>query len=321
MKLIRLLSLLLFFNTLLNAQNLKKVDAIIYSYIEPNSIEELSNRIDYDFKTDLEKVRAIYNWIALNIEYDVFKTTVLNSPEFFIYQNNDDLNRIKRIQTIKQINKTFDSKKGVCVDYALLFNKICNLLNIKNELVYGYTKSSVNQIGIIPTSKNHVWNAVYINNKWIMIDVTYGSGYVYKNVWQKKLNLDYFNASKEKLKLTHFPSKKIWQDHLNQKPLKEFCLAPFYKDIYFKQKLNIIEPESGLIRIDNNNKRIYLKIDKLLDTNNILYLYSSDNVVRKPIIKKEKHITSISFKNPKENTNLHIYIENKLALEYKIRVN
>ena len=57
MKKITLLLFIFSFN--LFSQDLKKVDKIIYSYHSITSAEQLAKRIDYDFKTDLEKLKGI----------------------------------------------------------------------------------------------------------------------------------------------------------------------------------------------------------------------------------------------------------------------
>lgn len=319
-KKISFLVLFLFFSNTILSQDLTKVDKIMYSYNGITSIKELSERIDYDFKTEIEKVRAIYTWIILNIEYNYFQSNLLKSPEFIIYSNDDDLKRIKQ-RKIKQVaQKTFETKKGVCLGFAYLFHNICKLINIESELVYGYTKTSADRIGIIPKEKNHVWNAVKINDKWILVDVTFGSGYLYNNVWQKELNLDYFNVKKEKLRITHFPDDPKWQKFLNQKALFEFCYAPFYQDAFLKNKIEILKPKLGEIFVQDK-KNIHLVVRNLDTLNNVKYLFTYEDKVYNARIINKNRLTNLYFKKPKKNTFLHIYIDNELALEYKIIIN
>ncbi|WP_425657675.1 transglutaminase domain-containing protein [Tenacibaculum ascidiaceicola] len=319
MKTLSFLVLFLFFSNALFSQDLTKVDKIMYSYNGITSIKELSERIDYDFKTDIEKVRAIYTWIALNIEYDYFPSKLLNAPEFISYSQND-LKRFVQKKIKNKAQKTFKTKKGLCLGFAYLFHRLCNLINIENELIYGYTKTSLNQIGIIPTEKNHVWNAVKINNKWILMDVTFGSGYLYNDIWQRELNLKYFNIKKEKLKVTHFPALIKWQVFLNQKPLKEFCSAPFYLDSFFKNKIEVLKPKFGEI-IVKKNKRIHLTLKQTDAFNNVKYFFSYNNRVLNAQVINKNTTTNLYFKKPKENSFLHIYLDNELALVYKVKIN
>ncbi|MFT7899708.1 transglutaminase domain-containing protein [Tenacibaculum ascidiaceicola] len=312
--------LYLFFSNTILSQDLAKVDKIIYSYNGITSIKELSERIDYDFKTDIEKVRAIYTWIALNIEYDYFPSKLLKSPEFLVYNNNDDLKRIKQNKIKLAAQKTFRTKKGLCSGFAYLFHRLCYLINIENELIYGYTKTSLNQIGVIPEEKNHVWNAVKINNKWILMDVTFGSGYLYNDVWQRHLNLEYFNVKKSKLRLTHFPADIKWRTFLDQKPLKDFCYAPLYKNGFLKNKLEILAPKTGKI-ITSKNNRIHIKLKKNDKVKDVKYFFSSNYKIHNTQVVNKETFSSIYLKSPKKNTTLHIYVNNELSLEYKIKVN
>ncbi|WP_422090526.1 transglutaminase domain-containing protein [Tenacibaculum ovolyticum] len=319
MKKLALIFLFILINKNLFSQDLKKIDKIIASYMKAESVESLAKRIDYDFETEIEKVRAIYTWIALNIEYNTLKYNSLTPPDFIIYTTEPDFKRARKRKENRLINKAFKNKRGVCYENALLFNKLCNLINLESEMIYGYSKSSVYYIGVIPKNKNHVWNAVKIKNNWLLFDVTYGAGYSYKGVWQKKIDLSYFNVKKEKLRLTHFPSSKFWQRYLNQKTLEEFCYEPFYQNAFLKYKIGILEPNTGEITVNNSDK-IHLKIKNPEDITNIKYIFSDDDKVRIPVIKNKNSLTDIYFKNPKRNTNIHIYIENELALEYKIKL-
>ncbi|XRE43996.1 hypothetical protein ACIVBQ_002200 [Tenacibaculum discolor] len=318
-KKISFLVLFLFFSNTILSQDLTKVDKIMYSYNGITSIKELSERIDYDFKTDIEKVRAIYTWIALNIEYNYFPSKLLNAPEFISYSQND-LKRFVQKKIKNKAQKTFKTKKGLCLGFAYLFHRLCNLINIENELIYGYTKTSLDQIGVIPEEKNHVWNAAKINNKWILIDVTFGSGYLYNDIWQRQLDLKYFNVKKSKLRLTHFPSDIKWRTFLNQKPLKEFCNAPFYLDSYFKNKIEVLKPKLGEILV-KKNKKIHLTIKQTNSFNNVKYFFSYDNRVLNAQVINKNTTTNLYFKKPKENSFLHIYLDNELALVYKVIVN
>lgn len=312
-------SLFIFFYSLnFFSQDLEMVDKVMLSYQEPKSIEDLAERIDYDFKSDIEKVRAIFTWMCLNIEYNTPSTKTLKSPESIYYLNKDDLKRAHMRMQEQVIHNAFNKRKGVCLGYSQLFSRLCNLMKIENKLIYGYTKYSVSKIGYIPSRKNHAWNAVKINNKWLLFDVTYGAGYLYKGVWQKQQNLDYFNAKKEKLRITHFPTSKKWQQFLNQKPLKEFCYEPFYQSAYLKYNIEIVGPRIGEIDV-KNKKKIHLKIKRQKNVENIKYIYSYENKIRTAHIKNDNLVTNIYLKKPKQNTNLHVYVEDELALEYKIK--
>lgn len=304
-----------------NSDNLlKKVDQIVYFYTSVNSFEELVKKIDYDFSSDLEKTRAIYTWLALNIEYDHNNTNLVVSPKKYIVYNNEDYKRRLKIDKEKSINYAFKNKKGVCKEFAYLFQKACNMLNIKNELVYGYTRSSSFQIGLIPNNKNHIWNAVKLNNKWVLIDATFGAGYIYKDIWQQKFDTSYFNISGKKLSLTHFPSSPFWGNFMEQQPLNQFCNSPLINSGYIKQNVTIIRPINGNIKIGKSNK-IKLQFKNLPKTTKVYYKYENDFYLKETRRSSKNSIVSITLPKPKKNDNLKVYFGNELALEYNVIVN
>lgn len=299
---------------------LTDVDKIMYSYSNINSIEELTKRIDYDFKTNIEKARAVYTWISLNIRYKLKNPYLLETQKVYRVFSDDDLKRQVKIEKEKTLINTFRDKRGVCNGYALLFHEICTQLNIKNELIYGYVKGSTNNIGNVPTNKNHVWNAVEINKEWILVDATWGSGYpLNDNIWIQKLDTSCFNINKEKLRLTHYPSEAYWLDYLGQKPLKDFCYEPIRTAFFTKSKAKLVLPNEGLIRT-LKNKYFKLKIKNLKPNTQIRYSYGNSKSLKSPILNSKELITSINIHGTNKNSLLYIYFNNNLALSYKVEV-
>jgi transglutaminase/protease-like cytokinesis protein 3 len=155
-----------------------------------NSTEAISNYINSNFKTDNDKIRAVFYWTASNISYDVENRFTSNSRE-------TSENKIKNI---------LKTRKGVCSDYTEIFNDLANKVGIKAVIVSGYTK----QNGAIDTI-SHAWCAAKINNKWYLFDPTWGSGYVNNGRFFKKLNNYYFKAEPSKLISSHIPFDYLWQ--------------------------------------------------------------------------------------------------------------
>ncbi|CAM1356702.1 hypothetical protein TASCI_70166 [Tenacibaculum ascidiaceicola] len=51
------------------------------------------------------------------------------------------------------------------------------------------------------------------------------------------------------------------------------------------------------------------------------YLFSSNYKIHNAKIINKETFSSIYLKPPKKNTTLHIYVNNELSLEYKVKVN
>jgi transglutaminase/protease-like cytokinesis protein 3 len=72
-------------------------------------------------------------------------------------------------------NQILIKKVTICQGYAELFSALCNAAGIKNEIIIGEAKVSANNFG------SHAWNAVCIDKKWYLIDVTWGERYYLKS--------------------------------------------------------------------------------------------------------------------------------------------
>lgn len=102
-------------------------------------------------KTDLDKVKAVYNYIIDNVSYDKIKAKNIK-PGY-----------------IPSINEIYQDKTGICYDYAALLAAMLRGINVPTKLVMGH-KSDIKSY--------HAWNQVYISEskKWITIDTTYNAG-------------------------------------------------------------------------------------------------------------------------------------------------
>lgn len=157
------------------------------------NVAELSNILASKCTNDIEKARAIYVWIALNINYDYkgFKTG--NVPE-------------------QNANQAYYTKKAVCQGYSELFYALCKYQKIECQVITGYSKG----YGYKPNKKfsttDHAWNAIKLNNKWQLLDATWASGYVNeKDQYVTSFSAENFLVEPKKFLLKHLPADPMWQ--------------------------------------------------------------------------------------------------------------
>lgn len=92
---------------------------------------------------DEEKAKLAYIWVLNNITYDY------DCNPFYQYSD---------------LDKTLQTKKGICYDIANLFAAICRSQNIPCYSVDGYRKDDY--------QCKHTWNRVRIDGTWYNVDVT-----------------------------------------------------------------------------------------------------------------------------------------------------
>ena len=118
------------------------------------STVELADEICGNCGTDEEKVKAIYEWMIHNFEYDYECEPIM---QYF------------------NVRKTLNTQKGICYDFAHLFAALCRSQNIHCYVVDGTKFDDANY--------HHTWNRVYFDGSWWNIDVTFDIVQFQKETW------------------------------------------------------------------------------------------------------------------------------------------
>lgn len=126
-------------------------------HIESNDVViiETAREITKACSSDLEKARAIYDWVTNNIRFDY-----------------DKLEKHKRGQYDNKYGalNTIRTRKGVCYDYATLAAALSRSLGLRAKVAEGDLNKG-------PLKGLHAWNEIYIKElgSWIRIDTTLGA--------------------------------------------------------------------------------------------------------------------------------------------------
>jgi hypothetical protein len=152
--------------------------------------DNIAKYLAQNFKTDKEKMRAIFVWLGSNIQYDIENMFAIN-----FYESKED-----------KIVKPLRTRKGICENYASLFTEIAVKTGVPSFVVEGYTVQD-DFADYLP----HAWCAALIDTTWFMFDPTWGSGYIDDGEFVRKINNDYFMVSPSVFIKTHMPFDFLWQ--------------------------------------------------------------------------------------------------------------
>lgn len=138
--------------------------------------------------------RAIYTWIANNVEFDC---KAARHPKHHLSNALTALN--DRATTAEW--------------YTDLYKKLCDVANIKCAIIEGYGKSNTYAIGDMYNRDRHVWNAVFIRNKWYLVDPTWAAGTTDVHLWKfnKAFTEAWFFPDNKLFAYSHFPDNKKMQ--------------------------------------------------------------------------------------------------------------
>lgn len=169
----------------------KTAKSIVRKKKDPLSV--LAHSITVNSYSDSEKAYSIYRWIATHIAYDNYLML------------NEGLQKKIYISEENVVQEVLKRRKALCGGYAFLFRDLCRKVGVRAEVIHGFTK---NPIGKVINSKtpNHTWNAVWVDGKWKLLDITWAVGY------GKKENPDdfWFDTPANDFIYTHYPEDPRW---------------------------------------------------------------------------------------------------------------
>jgi len=233
-----LLALFLFaFSFQVDAQNdYSIVDNYVKSLgsLDTLNMGTISYTVTKKFADPKEKVRAIFDWIAYNINYDLKAG-----------KNNDN----EKTST-ELVLKT---RKATAVGFAGLFQDMCSVVKIRCLTVDGYAKFTTEQIIEKPDGLNHTWAVVQLGqspDSWYYVDPTWSSGYADDKMtkFTKAFNADYFFADKSIFNYQHFPDNSAWLIGEGTRSSSTFFSLPLVKSAAYEYKLGKFLPANGFIK-------------------------------------------------------------------------
>jgi hypothetical protein len=243
--------LLLVVTTAASAQNgvgdFTTVDAFVKKVgpLDTLNMGTISYILTRQFPANIDKARAIYDWIANNISYDCKAAKAADD------KNDNSATVLKR-------------RLATSVGYAILFQDMCSVAKVRCLTIEGYKKTSLEDIGNKPDAVNYMWDVVQLgqaSQDWYYIDPAAGSGYLNdkQTVFTKAFNGNYFFAYKNIFNNQHFPDNTAWVLGNGYTNTKDFYSLPIVKDAAYDFRLSGFQPAGGHLKA-KTGKAIQFKL-------------------------------------------------------------
>ena len=161
-------------------------------------IVELAESITQGKNSDYNKAKAIHDWVATNIWYDMDLAKEVESGKG--YSLYDFVGQKAAILNV------LESKRGVCGHYTYLTVTLLRAIGIPAIVADGYSDAG-NSVSLkmyydfISEKDNyaiHDWCEAYVGGRWIIMDVTWDTANIYQNgrySSQRSNYNDYFDVS------------------------------------------------------------------------------------------------------------------------------
>lgn len=195
------------------------------------SVKDLAAYLTSTARNDREKARAIFRWVAANIDYDV---KGFNADRYGDPSPDSVLHR----------------RTAVCKGYANLFDSLAQAAGLQAVTVSGYAKGMGYRAGDgLAGPPDHAWNAVKLDGRWALVDCTWGAGLFYEGTgYKRKFDPYFFCTPPEEFLYTHFPEDSRWQLVEPHISLAEFERQAYLKAPFFSLRLKVLEGLRSTIR-------------------------------------------------------------------------
>ncbi|HET9431499.1 MAG TPA: transglutaminase domain-containing protein, partial [Chitinophagaceae bacterium] len=200
---------------------------------------QLSSQIIKGKTTDIEKVTAIFHWIAVNISYYRPYVNQGRRKKNPVNPQDDPSDNSSLPSLTERIaSKVIKDRKGVCEGYARLFTSLCDHAGIQSAIITGYARTKSEGHGSKFRS-NHTWNAVNVDGKWYLLDVTWASGFLImpSGEFVRQYDPYYFLADPAQFIQHHYPDDLRWSLLENPPVIPEFRYTPFRQRSFSKYSI------------------------------------------------------------------------------------
>lgn len=214
--------------------------------IEAPTVDSLALKIIRPYETDIEKIRAIFSWVAQHISYNtgIYNAGRSYRPVKFVLDPADTVSSKPAMEQTAE--RVLRRRVAVCDGYAKLFKTLCDYAGLQCEVVLGYGKCFLEKD--VKFRTNHTWNAVRIDSNWYLLDVTWASGYVtFANEFVHRMDDSYFLAPPQQFILDHYPEDLKWTLLDRPPTLREFHFSPFKYKSFIKYGIVSASPANGTI--------------------------------------------------------------------------
>jgi transglutaminase/protease-like cytokinesis protein 3 len=286
-------------------------------------------------QTDEQKVRAIFHWITDNIAYN---TLIYQRPSraymnrYKPYEPEDDTSNTLLPLNERVARIVLQRKVAVCDGYTRLFKVLCDYAGVQSEIIYGYARTNIGRVGQQFLS-NHAWNAVYINKKWQLLDVTWASGYISfgSDLFIKHLNENYYLAPPNLFVEDHYPEQAHWTLLQSPPTLSEFKNSPLKSQDFIKYRIQSFKPAAGVIEAavgdtlvfelntEEKGKKLFVSPNPFLELG-VLPLINWKQTILKPLALQQNSVSYTYVVTTPHIQQLCVLLNGRLILQYKVKI-
>jgi transglutaminase-like putative cysteine protease len=161
------------------------------------TLEKLAAGLASQARTDDDKARLIFAWLAYHVAYDA--TLSVDDTTHFYHRCAPDY--------------VLQHRKAVCQGYADLFTDLATRMKLPARTIMGHGRTWSDTGNLLGAANGHAWNTYQIAGIWHFADATWGAGgtLTTTNEFQQKFEPFWFDTPPTQLIFSHLPDSTAWQ--------------------------------------------------------------------------------------------------------------
>ena len=205
----------------------------------PPEVAELAKEVTKDATNNVQRARAIYDWLTANIRYDAQEWAHITGGGSSYTHAHDPASVLKRGTT-------------VCIGYSWLFDAMCESVGVKSSFLIGDVRGyrGTPDESLVSAFK-HAWNVVQFDDgSWHLLDATWGALQEGEPPGAAKSRADYyFDTPANQFVYDHLPENQAWQLLDDPVPTKAaFSSLPNLKPAFFQNGLELNQEYTSTLR-------------------------------------------------------------------------
>lgn len=160
------------------------------------------------------------------------------------------------------VGEAFKARKGLCEEFSGMLYSFCKAAGIKCIRVPGYVKYPNFTTGSIFTETNHIWNAIYVGEKWLLCDLFWSASALVVDTsgshFMRMLTTDYYLAIPSEFGKDHLPADPVFQFTDRPVSMKAFVSKRFKVDSSIERMHYINQSDSlqTLLKLPSQDRDI-----------------------------------------------------------------
>ncbi|WP_299551368.1 transglutaminase domain-containing protein [Seonamhaeicola sp.] len=290
-----------------------------------NDMPILVHRLTSNLSTDVEKFRAVYTWVCLNIEND-YGNHLQNLKKRRKFQNDSTALANWNTEFKKRaLKKLIKHKKTICTGYAYLLQELASFAGLNCKMVHGYGRTVSANVGEL-SIPNHSWNVIRLNGKWYLSDPTWSSGFFHfdDGRFVAQYNDGYFLADPELFVKSHYPLDTRWILMETDAPtIDDFLTGPLVYGNTFKYSIMPLQPVSMKAEIPVNKEVAFkFRVPKDHEKSKfrlVMNRGSSDIIIKPESYNEQTEILEFRYVFKRGLYDVHLKVNDDVVTTYTVK--